>query len=72
MESMESSWSLHGVYGVLMESLWTPRGLHGNPWGTVKYRVGWMTDQIFIWHMQGSGRLLTEYSISVCRGQVDY
>jgi hypothetical protein len=30
-----------------------------------------MTDQIFIWHMQGSCSLLTEYSISVCRGQAD-
>jgi len=31
-----------------------------------------MTDQIFIWNMQGSSGLLTEYSIGVCRGQADY
>ena len=31
-----------------------------------------MTDQKFIWHMQGSGGLLTEYSIGVCGGQADY
>jgi len=45
---MESSWTLHGVsvespwspHGVHVDSLWTPqslRGLHGNPWVSVKY-----------------------------------
>jgi hypothetical protein len=29
-----------------------------------------MTDYIFIWNMQGSGGLLTKYSIGVCRGKV--
>ena len=31
-----------------------------------------ITDWIFIWCMNGSGRLLTEYSVGVCRGQADY
>jgi len=31
-----------------------------------------MTDQIFIWWMNRSGELLTEYSLDVCRGQADY
>jgi hypothetical protein len=35
-------------------------------------RVRWITDQIFIPHMQRSGGSLTEYSIGVCKGQVDY
>jgi hypothetical protein len=33
--------------------------------------IRWISDQIFIWHMNGSGKWLTEYSFSVCRGQVD-
>ena len=33
--------------------------------------VSQMTDQLFIWNMQGSSGLLTEYSISVCRGEAD-
>jgi len=31
-----------------------------------------ISDQIFIWCMQGSGGLPTEYSFGVCRGQVDF
>jgi hypothetical protein len=31
-----------------------------------------ITDQIFIWCMNGSGGLLTEYSFSVCRDPADY
>jgi hypothetical protein len=33
---------------------------------------GWIADYIFSWHMQGSGGLLTEYSVGVCRDLVDY
>jgi hypothetical protein len=31
-----------------------------------------ISDQIFIWCMQGSGGLLTKYSFGVCRGQADF
>jgi hypothetical protein len=31
-----------------------------------------ITDQIFIWCMQGSSELLTEYSGGVCRDLADY
>ena len=31
-----------------------------------------IADPIFIWWIQGSGRLLTKYSLSVCRGQADF
>ena len=51
---MESSWTLHGVsvespwspHGVHGDSLWTPqslRGLHGNPWVSVKYSLNLRT-----------------------------
>jgi hypothetical protein len=34
--------------------------------------IRWITDQIFIWCMNGSGGLLTEYLFGVCRDPVDY
>jgi hypothetical protein len=34
-------------------------------------RIRWITDLIFIWCMQGSGGLLTEYSFGVCRDLAD-
>ena len=34
-------------------------------------RIRWITDLIFIWCMQGSGGLLTEYSFGVCRDPAD-
>jgi hypothetical protein len=33
--------------------------------------IRWITNQIFIWCMNGSGRLLTEYSFVVCRDLAD-
>ena len=35
-------------------------------------RIRWITDQIFIWCMNGSGGLLTKYLFSVCRATPDY
>ena len=33
--------------------------------------MGWISDWIFIWRTQGSGGLVTKYSIGVCRDLVD-
>ena len=33
--------------------------------------MGWISDRIFIWHTQGSGGLVTEYSFGVCMDPVD-
>jgi hypothetical protein len=44
------------------------RTCHAKQWPTPpsKY-MGWISDWIFIWHTQGSGRLVTKYSFGVCR-----
>ena len=34
--------------------------------------IWWITDQIFIWCMNGSGRLPTEYSFGGCRDLANY
>jgi hypothetical protein len=34
--------------------------------------IRWITNQIFIQCMQGSGGSLTKYSVGVCRDPVDY
>ena len=34
--------------------------------------VRWITDQIFIPHMQGLGGCPIKYSFGICRGPVDY
>jgi hypothetical protein len=39
---------------------------------SVYEQVRWITDQILIWCMNWSGRLPTEYSVTVCRGQAEY
>jgi len=56
---------IHSVYGIGQADCWL--NIH-----SVYVGIQRITDRIFSLCMNGSGGLLTEYSVGVCRGQADY
>ena len=56
---------IHSAYGIGQADCWL--NIH-----SVYAGVRRITDRIFSWCMNGSGGLLTEYSVGVCRDPADY